>query len=181
MEKLKDPAMLLSLVNSIGLIGETVYFYKQLETVNENIEKLNANMTKLTTSFAEIKKGNMANDEQTKSLTRQLNHINNTLDNLSVLTDDVSDIIETLYEHDIEVTLTDRSYRSGDRRDQRRPHSIEDKKSDRKTERKPERKPEKRPERKPERRPERHPERKPADDDQEDDDDELIRELRSTS
>jgi len=119
MDKLKDPAMLLSVINTVGLLGETFYFYKQVEAIHEDIAKLNTNVTKLVTTMADIKKLHLTTKEQNELLTSQVNQINNTVNNLSSLTDDVTDIIETLYDHDIEIVQSDRSHRSGDRRDNR--------------------------------------------------------------
>lgn len=192
MEKLKDPAMVLSIVNTVGLVGGIYYSYKQIETLNLEIDKLNNNLKAVVTNMAEIKKLNKTTNDQTQLLTNQVNQINRTVDNLSGLTDDVSNIIDTLYEYEIEVIQTDRSHRSGDRRDNRgnhRGYAIEEKKphfSERRqeSERKHERRPEKKPERKPERRFERRvePEKNPIhSENSEEDDDELIREIRENS
>ena len=191
-ETLKDPAMVLSVVNTVGLVGGIYYSYKQIETLNQEIDKLNNNLKAVVSNMAEIKKLYKTTNDQTQSLTNQMNQINRTVDNLSSLTDDVSDIIETLYEHEIEVVQTDRSHRSGDRRDNRGSHrgySIEEKKphfSERKTERRQEseRKPERKAERKQERRFERRvePEKNPIhSENSEEDDDELIRGIRENS
>ena len=192
MEKLKDPAMVLSIVNTVGLVGGIYYSYKQIETLNLEIDKLNNNLKAVVSNMAEIKKLNKTTSDQTQLLTNQMNQINTTVHNLSSLTDDVSDIIDTLYEHEIEVIKTDRSHRSGDRRDNRenyRGYAIEEKKphfSERRqeSERKPERRPEKKPERKSERKFEkrREPEKDPIhSENSEEDDNELIRGVRENS
>jgi hypothetical protein len=195
METLKDPAMMLSVVNTVGLLGEIFYTFKRMETVDENIAKLNAQATKSVSMMTEIKKENKMTKEHLQLLTTQYNQFTDKLKELSDLSDDITDIIDTLYDHDIEVVPSERSHRSGDRRDARGGHKeLKQYSSERSYERRPERKqePERSRERKPERRqerkqeserkrerkPERKPEPEPKDDT--DDDEELLRGVRES-
>jgi TolA-binding protein len=125
MEKLKDPAMLLSVANSIGLVGTTAYFYKQLEAIRLDMVKMSQTLTGVLRKLSEMEKGEQHKGEALHTLNDQIKHINeqieelpsfDTVDNIDF---DLSEIITVLEEHNIRVerpSQQQRPRRSGDRR-----------------------------------------------------------------
>jgi hypothetical protein len=129
MEKLKDPAMLLSIANSIGLVGTTAYFYKQIEAIRSDMVKISQTLTGVLRKITEMEKGEQNKSEVLHTLTDQIRHINEeinalplpgTIDNMDL---DLTEILAVLEEHDIIVDRPSQaSYgrRSGDRRTPRK-------------------------------------------------------------
>lgn len=125
MEQLKDPATLLSIINSIGIAGSTFYFYKQGETFQLNIDKIQQSLTVCVGKNKELDQGYRQLVEGLRLLSEQVKAINGKIedlpnhDNIRMIDDDLEEIIETLQEHNIDVQLPSRRIRSGDRRDNR--------------------------------------------------------------
>lgn len=129
MEKLKDPAMLLSLANSIGLVGSTAYFYKQLEAVRADMVKISQTLTGVLRKLSEMEKGEQQKGEALHTLNDQIKHINQQVSDLPSfefadnVEFDLDEIVAALSDHDIHVERAapvQRGYgqprRSGDRR-----------------------------------------------------------------
>jgi hypothetical protein len=125
MEKLKDPAMLLSVVNSIGLIGTTVYFYKQLESMRSDMVKISQTLTGILRKISEIEKGEQNKSDALYLLNEQVKRINEQIDELESLENmdnldmDLSEIISVLKDNNISVERPSQinyGRRSGDRR-----------------------------------------------------------------
>lgn len=129
MEKLKDPAMLLSVANSIGIVGITAYFYKQLEAQRVDLIKLSTTLTALTRKVAEMEKGEQNKGEVLHSLNNQIKEINQQVEDMASFGDidnfdiDINEIIAVLEENNIAINRPSQSgryRRSGDRRPPRR-------------------------------------------------------------
>lgn len=125
MEKLKDPAMLLSVANSIGLIGTTAYFYKQLEAIRLDMVKMSQTLTGVLRKISEMEKGEQNKSEALHVLNDQIKRINDQIDELPSfdaidnMDIDLSEIIAVLEENNIPVerpSQLQRTRRSGDRR-----------------------------------------------------------------
>lgn len=124
MEKLKDPAMLLSVANSIGLVGTTAYFYKQIESIRLDMVKMGQTLTGVIRKLGEMEKGEQHKSEALHTLNDQLKRINEQIDdlpsfdNIDHLDLDLTEIIAVLEEHNISIERPSqqRSRRSGDRR-----------------------------------------------------------------
>lgn len=139
MEKLKDPAMLLSVANTIGLVGTTAYFYKQLEAIRLDMIKMSQTITGVVRKLAEIEKGEQHKGEVLHTLNDQIKRINqqieelpsfDSIDNLDV---DMNELVATLEEHNIIIerpSQVQRPRRSGDRRP-RRTDDTDDRRDDR--------------------------------------------------
>jgi hypothetical protein len=142
METLKDPAMLLSVANSIGIVGSIAYFYKQQEAQRLEMVKISQTLTVLLKKMAEFEKNDQHKSETIHALSEQikrfndqidrmptLDHINNiddqiermpTFDDINNVDIDLTEIIEVLAQKDIKIerpSLSYRARRSGDRRD----------------------------------------------------------------
>jgi len=125
MEKIKDPAMLLSIANSIGLVGTTTYFYKQLESMRTDMVKISQTLGGVIRKMSELEKTDQHKTESLHSLNDQIKNISTALDDISTpsmnedLDLDLNEIIVVLEEHNIVVERPSQNikpYRSGDRR-----------------------------------------------------------------
>ena len=134
MEKLKDPAMLLSVANSIGLVGSTAYFYKQLEAIRLDMVKMSQTLTAVLRKVAEIEKGEQHKSETVHALGDQIKRLNEQIERLPSFGDfdnidlDLTEIVDVLMENNISIerpSQASRGRRSGDRRDSRREPSVE--------------------------------------------------------
>lgn len=134
MERLKDPAMLLSVANSIGLVGTTAYFYKQLESIRLDMVKMSQTLTGILRKLTELEKGDQHKNEALHSLNDQIKRINDQIDDLPTFDNfdnmdlDLSELFAALEENNIPIerpSLIQRSRRSGDRRGSSRRQSVE--------------------------------------------------------
>ena len=136
MEKLKDPAMLLAVANSIGIVGTTAYFYKQLEAMRLDMVKMSQTLTGVIKKLSEIDKGSQSRDEALHLLGDQMKRINQHLEdvpsfeNLENIEMDLNEIVTVLEENEIPVERPSQlpTYgrrRSGDRRSSNRPRNDE--------------------------------------------------------
>lgn len=127
MEKLKDAAMLLSIANSIGLVGTTAYFYKQIEAVRLDMVKMSQTMTGVLRKLSEMEKGDQHKTEALHALNDQIKRINDQIDDLPSFDSmdnidlDLTEIIAVLEDNNIQVDRPSlqtygRGRRSGDRR-----------------------------------------------------------------
>lgn len=124
MEKLKDPAMLLAVANSIGIVGTTAYFYKQLESLRLDLVKMSQSFTAVVRKVSEMEKGHQHNNEALHTLNDQIKGINQrlselaSLDNFEDMDVDIDEIISILTDHNINIERPSQSSRrrSGDRR-----------------------------------------------------------------
>ncbi|CAH6420761.1 Hypothetical protein HVR_LOCUS1283 [uncultured virus] len=124
MEKLKDPAMLLAVANSIGIVGTTAYFYKQLEALRLDLIKISQTLTGVVRKIGEIEKGQQHNSEALHTFNDQIKTINQrlteipSLEGIDELDLDIDELVAALSEHDIHVERPSQvpRRRSGDRR-----------------------------------------------------------------
>lgn len=136
MEKLKDPAMSLSLANSVALVGSTIYFYRQLEVMRADMVKVTQTLNGLVRKIAEIDKIDQQKSEALHLLNDQVKSIGDSLDNLGsseaveTVEMDLTELYNALNENNIVVerpSYFQRSRRSGDRRfNSRRDTDFED-------------------------------------------------------
>ena len=138
MEKLKDPAMLLSVANSIGIVGITAYFYKQLEAQRLDLIKLSQTLTAVTRKVAEMEKGEQNKGEALHALNNQIKEVNQQLENMPSFDPidnfdlDLNEIITVLEENNILIDRPSqvvRPRRSGDRRSTPRHQDEDDRQS----------------------------------------------------
>lgn len=141
MERLKDPSMLLSVTNTVALIGTTAYCYKQLESFRLDMIKMSQTITGLVRKITEMEKTDQNKNEGLHALSDQLKRINQqledvptfeALDNLEI---DLNEIVAVLGEKEIHVerpSLAPRVRRSGDRRSTtRRFDEVEERREER--------------------------------------------------
>jgi cell fate (sporulation/competence/biofilm development) regulator YmcA (YheA/YmcA/DUF963 family) len=135
MEKIKDPAMLLSIANSIGLVGITAYFYKQIEAQRLDLMKLSHSLTVMAQKMTATEKEDQGRKEALHALNNQIREINQNLENVPTfdftenMDYDLNEIIEALNEAGINVDRPSqvvRSRRGGDRRRQTRRMNDDD-------------------------------------------------------
>jgi TolA-binding protein len=138
MDKFKDPAMLLSIADAVGLVGVTFYFYKQLETMRSDINKTNQNITKIVAKLGEMEKGDQNKNEMVQALNDQMKRLGYEIDDLSSLenniTDDIEEIIKSLESNNIIIERPGQKskYKSGDRK--QRPRNEPENKREKRTE-----------------------------------------------
>lgn len=129
MEKLKDPAMILSTANTAVLAGFTFYFYKQIESINTDIGKLSQATASILGKLGEMSKEDQRKTETLHTLSEELRKIIERIDDLpsfeefAGVNSDITEIVATLEDNNIIVerpSQSTRSRRSGDRRVSRR-------------------------------------------------------------
>ena len=107
MDKLKEPAMLLSVVNSVSLVGTTAYFYKQLEAIYAELAKTTQSLTGIVAKITEMERGNQQKSEALHVLGDQLKRVSErisdlpSLDDVEELEENVQDIVLALEDNDI--------------------------------------------------------------------------------
>lgn len=125
MDKIKDPAMLLSIINTVALVGSGAYFYRQLESLRSDIVKISNALTGVLKKISDLDRGGQHQEEAWHALNDQIKKINEQMDNLASLElfenmdEDITEIITTLAEREIYVdrpSNNQRPRRSGDRR-----------------------------------------------------------------
>lgn len=121
METIKDPAMILSVANSIGLVGSIYYTYKQLEGLRTDVNKLHQNLTTILRKVAELEKGDQAKTESLHALSDEIKRINENISNIPLdsIESDFIEIVSILEENEIYVERPSQPrsrYTSGDRR-----------------------------------------------------------------
>lgn len=133
MESAKQPATIISLANSIGLVGVTVYFYKQLALMQVQLAQLNTHVSTAIKELDALKK----TGPHIQQLGQAIGELNTGLgkidalvktlpvmDDIDVLGDDVDNVIQTLEQSGITVergsSSRSRCSRSG-HRDRRPP------------------------------------------------------------
>lgn len=124
MEQLKDPATFLSIINTIAVTGSTYYFYKQGETFQISIDKINTSMTSCTDKIKKLDNSCRTTEEGLKILNEKINKLEDkikdlpTNDNIRDLDHDIEEIVDVMNDNKITVNRpSQRGYRSGDYRD----------------------------------------------------------------
>lgn len=123
MEKLKDPAMFLSLINTVGGVGIAYYFYKQLETIRTENGQTTTAVSKLIKTMDELAKNDKNKGDIIRILTEDVKQLKSTLEvlpsceNYDGLNMDIDEIVNTLSEQcDINIDRPSIQFRrSGDR------------------------------------------------------------------
>ena len=117
--------MLLSVANSVGLVGITAYFYKQLEAQRLDLIKISQTLTAVTRKVAEMEKGEQNKGEALHALNNQIKEVTQRIENMPTfdpvdnLDVDLDEIIYALEENNIRVDRPSqvvRPRRGGDRR-----------------------------------------------------------------
>ncbi len=125
MEKMKDPAMLLSIANTAAIVGTAVYFYKQVEAVRLDMVKVSQTLNGVLKKISEIEKGDQNSNDALHTLNEQIKHINDQIGDLPSLDDianfdmDIDEIVDILEQNNIPIKRPSQSVRirrSGDRR-----------------------------------------------------------------
>jgi hypothetical protein len=136
MEKVKDPAMVLSVVDLLGLVGTIFYFYKQNEAIRSDMVKITQTLGGVVRKLAEMEKSDQQKgevlhglNEQIKQLDQRISEVPN-IEFADMIDGDLDEIVAALADNSIEVDRA-KSYsqprRSGDRRGpSRRPTSEPD-------------------------------------------------------
>ena len=75
MESLKRPEMLLSTANTAGLIGITIYFYRQIEIIKTEMTKISSHVSNLAKKLNEVQQGN----QQIPQLGQAIENINSNI------------------------------------------------------------------------------------------------------
>lgn len=135
MEKIKEPAMLLSLVNSFGLVGLTAYCYKQLEAQRLELMIVTKNLSAIANKLTQMEKGERDKVEIYHSLNDQIKNVSEQVQNMPSINEienfeeDFQEIVAVLQENNISVerpSQMQRYRRSGDRRSSQRNFVAED-------------------------------------------------------
>lgn len=110
MEKCKEPAMVLSMINSLGLVGAVTYFYKQNEAAKIEIARLSESIKSLSNRIHNIEKGEQTKAETMLVLNNKVRELGGvvediTNEDLENLENDVKEIIGALEENDINVNI----------------------------------------------------------------------------
>lgn len=106
MEKVKDPAMMLSLGNTVGLIGASAYFYKQNEALKEEVAELKTTIKNLTGKLEYLSKEIIKKDDKITTIDRKVRNMNSNFDTIEY---DIDEIVEDLNAHEIQIDRASRS------------------------------------------------------------------------
>jgi hypothetical protein len=124
MEKVKDPAMLLACVSLLSTMGGGTYFYKQLEAIRLDQERMTNQLAKLTERVADIEVSNNGRKETMTELNNQIKEMNRlvttmprldtiaTHGDLDVFDRDFDELILDLQERNIEVNRASKESQS---------------------------------------------------------------------
>jgi hypothetical protein len=116
MDSLKKPEMLLSLSNTVAIIGSVIYFYKQISSLNAEVEKL-TEMLKTSVKRLTAVQEKMLTPEQVKeALTpfgQKVDEAHKTsqmvsqtcIDDLEYLENALDSLIDSLKEQGVEISL----------------------------------------------------------------------------
>jgi hypothetical protein len=96
MEKIKDPAFLLSTIDAIGLVGATYYFYKQNESMREDMKKMSQSIAGILKKVSELDKNTQQHAEALRAINEQIKPINEQMKQFSQTVEDVSCMDEEL-------------------------------------------------------------------------------------
>jgi hypothetical protein len=108
MEKIKEPAMILSMVNSAGLVGVTAYFYKQIEVLRQDNNKVAGALQAILKKLTELEKDGQLKGEILHKIKDEVKEISEDLQNtvtVDTLDADLSELVAVLGEHEIPVEL----------------------------------------------------------------------------
>ncbi len=130
MEKLKDPAMILSLVDLCGLKGITYHFHRKCEQLNAELQKNSQTLNNSLQKIAELSQDNRQLRELVAGFTRDLAQITDTVTSLPtkntirVLTEDIKEVAQVLGENNITVNLPSKEVSRRRLRDDREDRDI---------------------------------------------------------
>ena len=96
MDKLKEPGMVLSVANSIGLVGITAYFYKQNEALKLEMLKLTQTLTGVIRKISDMEKGDQNKSDVLHTLHDQIKSINEKLEDMPNIETDLTELFTTL-------------------------------------------------------------------------------------
>jgi len=112
-DRLKDPATLLSVVDAIGLVGATYYFYKQNESLRADMQKMSQSIGAMVKKLGELEKTSQQNveavrvlNEQIKPINEQMKQFSDTITDMSGMEEDLEMITATLEKHNIPIEDT---------------------------------------------------------------------------
>ena len=99
MEKLKDPAIMLSVANMVGLVGTTAYFYKQLESLRADMVALSRTMQTVVKKLDEVQRTDQRKSELVNELDREVSRMSELVNELPSfeLTDNIDRDLEEVY------------------------------------------------------------------------------------
>ena len=145
MEKLKEPPMILSVINTTGMIAMAGYFYKQIETLTNEMNNLKVKNERLAAKVKELEKAQTLKDEKINKVETEMGGLEYTITENSNILDnfdfDLEQIVSVLEEKDIVVKRPSKkrvSSRSWNRKNSSTRGSPEMKRNKRKKRREPE-------------------------------------------
>jgi len=109
MERLKDPTMLLTIANTIGIVGSTAYFYKQMEAMRLDMIKISQTLTACARKIGELEKADQHKGESLRTLNDEVKRINQQIESIPSfetidgLDADLDEIVSVLDASDITV------------------------------------------------------------------------------
>lgn len=123
MEKCKEPAMVLSILNTIGLFVSVGYLYKQNEALKTQMEGLGTSSIACARKIQEIEKSEQNTRESLMSLNNKIKELGENIEELTCedinnLEMDIREIIEVMGQNEmvVERPSVSTKRRSGDRR-----------------------------------------------------------------
>lgn len=107
METLKDPAMILSISNTVAIVGLTTYFYKRCEAMQLDMIKISTTLTGIIKKLSDFEKGNQNLGEAQHALSTQITSLQELVNSLSINEStedfdcDINEIISVLEQSNI--------------------------------------------------------------------------------
>lgn len=111
MEKVKDPAMMLGVANSVGLVGSIYYFYKEIQAIRADQVKIARNVEKLIKSVGELEKNEQGRLETIKSVSTQVREMDKAInmlpsnDDLEQMGEEIEAVVQALNQSEIKLDL----------------------------------------------------------------------------
>lgn len=113
-ETAKDPAFILSSVNTVLIIGGGIHVNNRLDVIEKNLESINSSLSEVVNRLNNLEKKDKENTQDIDNIERLVSRTTTTI---SLVQDDVNDIINTLEDSGMEVQHTEHTRRSGNRRE----------------------------------------------------------------
>lgn len=122
METARQPATIISTANTVGLIGVTVYFYKQMTAMQVSIGKITEHLTTVIKQLESMKNSSQQVQQigaVVSELNNGLNQVKNLVNNMpsaediDIMGEDIDNVIQTLEDSGLSVDRGASRTRSG--------------------------------------------------------------------
>ena len=109
MDKVKEAVPSITLANSAAIAGASLYVYRQLERINNEVKTLNNALTKVVQKINEFDKAKQGNEEVLKDVSSEFEtlkkQVTDCSNGLSYVRDDLDGAIEALHDTGVDIEV----------------------------------------------------------------------------